>query len=69
MQYAENISRILQCKVNGIFLMYIIIVNIQEGFAVIYRLCLRNKNIFAEDFLHKSVLHTNHSYHCFAVIS
>ena len=32
-----------------------IFVNIQAGFAVIYRLCLRNKDSFAEvDFLQKS---------------
>ena len=33
-----------------------IFVNIQEGFALIYRLCLRSKDIFAEDGLHKSYL-------------
>ena len=31
-----------------------IFVNIQEGFALIYRLCFRNKDIFAKDFLYKS---------------
>ena len=28
--------------------------NIKEGFALIYHLCLHNKDIFADDFLHKS---------------
>ena len=31
-----------------------IFVNIQEGVALIYRLCLRTKDIFAEDVLRKS---------------
>ena len=31
-----------------------IFVNIQEGFALLYCLCFCNKDIFAEDLLHKS---------------
>ena len=33
-----------------------IFVNIQEGFALIYRLCHRNKDVFAGNFMHKSKL-------------
>lgn len=45
--------------------------NIQEGLALICRLCLSNKNIFAEDSLHKSsfnILHTINPFHYFVVI-
>ena len=47
-----------------------IFVNIQEGFALIYRLCLRNKNI-AEGFFAQVliVLLTAKSFYYFAVIS
>ena len=33
-----------------------IFVNIQEGFALTFHLCLCDKDIFTEDFLHKSLL-------------
>ena len=45
--------------------------NIQEGLALICRICLSNKNIFAEDSLHKSsfnILHTINPFHYFVVI-
>ena len=48
-----------------------IFVNIQEGFVLIYRLFLRSKDVFAEDFfLHVLiVLHTTDSFHFVVVIS
>lgn len=47
-----------------------IFVDMQEGFALIYRLCLRNKYIFVEDFfaLVLIVLQTTSPFHCFVVI-
>ena len=46
---------------------FVATVNIHEGFALIYRLCLRNKDIFAEDVFAQVliVLRAINSFHYF----